>query len=144
MSEIRSQATPARNSQEMRRLALQSTAEIWRGLDVLDMELRAGQFTSARGTIRAVREIVKMTDTLVIAVTEHSSKLEQPRTVKFGDLGSLPIGVVVRNNEGGTVAVRESEKDWLIPGLDYEIELWELENPEGDDFTVLFTPGEAG
>lgn len=64
----------------------------------------------------------------------------KPRTVKFSDLGSLPIGVVVRNNEGGTIAVRESENDWFIPGLDYEIELWELENPEGEDFTVLFTP----
>ena len=77
MSEIRSQAASARDSQEMRRLALQSTAEIWRGLDVLDRELRAGQFTSARGTVRAVRELVKLADTLVIAVTEHSSKLEQ-------------------------------------------------------------------
>lgn len=62
------------------------------------------------------------------------------RVVKFSQLGSLPFGVIIRNKESGTIAVRESEKDWFIPGLDYEIELWELENPEGEDFTILFTP----
>lgn len=113
MSEIRSQATPARD-------------ELAAYLDrVIDNEAWANTGDEAAKHI------------------EEQLGWSKPHTVKFGDLGSLPIGVVVRNNEGGTVAVRESEKYWFIPGLDYEIELWELENPEGDDFTVLFTPGGA-
>lgn len=59
-------------AQELRRVALQSTAEVWRGLDVLDAELRAGQFTSARDTIRALRELVKIADKSVTAVTQRS------------------------------------------------------------------------
>ncbi|MDZ7910428.1 MAG: hypothetical protein U5O16_01055 [Rhodococcus sp. (in: high G+C Gram-positive bacteria)] len=61
------------HAQELRRVALQSTAEVWRGLDVLDAELRAGQFASARGTVRALRELVKITDASVTAVTRYSS-----------------------------------------------------------------------
>ena len=47
---------------ERRRLALQSTAEIWRGLDVLDAELRAGQFARARESVAMLRQIVKLAD----------------------------------------------------------------------------------
>lgn len=50
-------------AREERRLALQSTAEIWRGLDVLDAELKVGQLASARTTVRQLREIVKLADT---------------------------------------------------------------------------------
>ncbi|MEW5810298.1 MAG: hypothetical protein AB1925_12675 [Actinomycetota bacterium] len=47
---------------EEKRLALQSTAEIWQGLNVVDAALRAGQFTIARDTIQQVREVVKLAD----------------------------------------------------------------------------------
>lgn len=60
---------------ESRRLALQSTAELWRGLDVLDAELRAGQFTSARETVRMLRAVV---------VTADAALVEHLRGVEFG------------------------------------------------------------
>ena len=111
MSEIRSQATPARDEL---------------------VHILAGAVLDNPGGIGTLPQHA--------ANRILAAGWSKPRTVKFSELGSLPIGVAVRNNEGGTIAVRESEKDWFIPGLDYEIELWELENPEGDDFTVLFTP----
>ena len=63
------------------------------------------------------------------------------RLVDEGELTSLPIGSAVRNVESGTIAVRESEKDWFITGLDYELESWELYNHEGREWMVLFAPG---
>lgn len=140
MSEIRSQATPARDSQEMRRLALQSTAEIWRGLDVLDRELRAGQFTSARGTVRAVRELVKMADTLVIAVTEHSLKLEKPRMVtSAAELDALPNMTVVMDNCDDVSQKRGGQ--WC----GYETaDLTSKQIAKYGPLTVFFTPGDAG
>lgn len=123
MSEIRSQATPARDD-----------AKNELATAVLELLARAAQIGTPGRAITAH----------VVARGLSADGWSKPRTVKFSELGQLPNGVVVRNNEGGTIAVRESEKDWFIPGLDYEIELWELENPEGDDFTVLFTPGDAG
>ncbi|MCZ9631335.1 hypothetical protein [Rhodococcus sp. BH5] len=119
MSEIRSQATPARDE----------LAE-----KVFDLLVTAESMGEQRRNVIAHG----------IAMGLEDAGWSKPRTVKFSELGSLPIGVVIRNNEGGTIAVRESEKDWFIPGLDYEIELWELENPEGEDFTILFTPGSTG
>jgi len=122
VSEIRSQATPARDE-----LAAAMKA------DLLEADGR-NEFIWYDNDDYAFADLDAITETLLAA------GWSKPRTVKFSELGSLPIGVVIRNNEGGTIAVRESEKDWFIPGLDYEIELWELENPEGEDFTILFTP----
>lgn len=60
------------DGQELRSLALQTTAEMWRGLDVMDLELKQRRLASARDTIRQIREIVKMADTAIIALTrEH-------------------------------------------------------------------------
>lgn len=54
------------STREDRRLALQSTAELWRGLDILDAELRAGRFSSARETVAMMRTVVKMADSLLV------------------------------------------------------------------------------
>jgi hypothetical protein len=87
------------DAQEMRRLALQSTAEIWRGLDVLDLELRACQLSSARQTVRTMRELVKMADTFVIDIARTSARsVAPPRVVASpADLDELPQGSVIRD-----------------------------------------------
>lgn len=60
------------DGQELRALALQTTAEMWRGLDVMDLELKQCRLASARDTIRQIRAIVKMADEAIIVLTrEH-------------------------------------------------------------------------
>ncbi|OBC11407.1 hypothetical protein A5784_34990 [Mycobacterium sp. 852013-50091_SCH5140682] len=53
-------------ARENRRLALQSTAELSRGLDILDAQLRAGQFQSARETITVLRGVVLVADAALV------------------------------------------------------------------------------
>lgn len=55
------------SDKEVRRLALQSTAEIWRGLDVLDAALKLGRFSDARQTVSMIREMVKLADIAWVA-----------------------------------------------------------------------------
>ena len=50
---------------ELRRQALQSSAELWRGLDILDRELRAGKFTGARETVQMLRAVVRVQDATI-------------------------------------------------------------------------------
>ena len=50
---------------ELRRQALQSSAELWRGLDILDRELRAGMFTGARETVQMLRTVVRIQDATI-------------------------------------------------------------------------------
>lgn len=62
---------------ESRRLALQSTAELWRGLDILDAELKAGRFQSARETVAMMRGVVRVADSVLV---DHlrNTRLETP------------------------------------------------------------------
>lgn len=60
------------SDREHRRLALQATAEIWRGLDVLDAALKAGRFTDARQTLELVREMVKLADITWVSLLRGS------------------------------------------------------------------------
>lgn len=53
-------------ARDRRRLALQSTAELWRGLDVLDKELRLGKFAAARDTVAMLRAVVQIADTTLV------------------------------------------------------------------------------
>jgi hypothetical protein len=53
-------------SRERRRLALQSTAELDRGLDILDRELRLGRFQSARETVAQLKAIVRVADATLV------------------------------------------------------------------------------
>lgn len=60
------------DGQELRALALQTTAEVWRGLDVLEKELKLCRFASALDTLKAVRECVKLSDVAIIELaTQH-------------------------------------------------------------------------
>ena len=71
------------SNRETRRLALQATAEIWRGLDVLDAELKLGRFSDARKTVGMIRQMVKVADCAWVAALR-----EQSRTPTF-DNGRL-------------------------------------------------------
>lgn len=53
-------------SRENRRLALQSTAELDRGLEILDRELRLGRFQSARETVAQLRAVVRVADATLV------------------------------------------------------------------------------
>lgn len=53
-------------SRENRRLALQSTAELDRGLEILDRELRLGRFQSARETVTQLRALVRVADATLV------------------------------------------------------------------------------
>ncbi|OCB09257.1 hypothetical protein A5717_26135 [Mycolicibacterium porcinum] len=54
------------SARENRRLALQSTAELARGLDILDKELRLGRFASARETVAMMRGVVQVADAALV------------------------------------------------------------------------------
>lgn len=47
---------------EARRAAIQALAEVNRGLDILDAELRRGMFADARESVAAMRSLVRVAD----------------------------------------------------------------------------------
>lgn len=47
---------------EARRAAIQALAEVDRGLDILDAELRRGLFSDARESVAAMRSLVRLAD----------------------------------------------------------------------------------
>jgi hypothetical protein len=49
---------------EARRLAIQTVAELDRGLELIDRQLRAGQFMAARETAQTCRALVQAQDGL--------------------------------------------------------------------------------
>ena len=57
--------TPAQRRSEAHAAVIQCVAELDRGLTVLDMELRKGQFNAARVSVGALKVIVGMLDELV-------------------------------------------------------------------------------
>lgn len=59
---------------ELDAILRQSIAELDRGLSVLDRELRAGQFSTARGTLRSVRALVELQDRILSRVTRVSAQ----------------------------------------------------------------------
>lgn len=50
---------------ETRAAALQIPVELVRGLDIIDRELRAGQFTSARESVRVLRGLVHVQENVI-------------------------------------------------------------------------------
>lgn len=50
---------------ERQAVAIQAVAELSRGLDVMDAELRRGDFTGARDSIRTMRALVSILDRVV-------------------------------------------------------------------------------
>ncbi|QRE81864.1 hypothetical protein F1734_17510 [Rhodococcus ruber] len=65
---------PTDHDVELRRQALQSSAELWRGLDILDRELRAGKFTSARDTVQMLRAVVRIQDATIQHLTARHAQ----------------------------------------------------------------------
>ncbi|MFD3426098.1 hypothetical protein [Nocardia fluminea] len=55
----------AEERKETRAAALQIPVELVRGLDIIDRELRAGQFTSARGSVRVLRGLVHIQEGII-------------------------------------------------------------------------------
>ena len=59
---------------ETRRMALQSTAEIYRGLEVAEMELKRGLTADALSTIRAVKGLVLLADKTMVDVMREQGR----------------------------------------------------------------------
>jgi hypothetical protein len=57
---------------EARRDALQSTAEMMRGLDVLEAELRHGMVKSALETVNTLRAVLMIADAALVAALRAS------------------------------------------------------------------------
>lgn len=55
--------TPDETRTETRAAALQIPAELDRGLDILDRQIRAGQFSAARKSVALLRSLVLLQET---------------------------------------------------------------------------------
>lgn len=71
------------SERERRRLALQTTAELWRGLDILDKALRAGKFQVARETVAMMRGVVHLADATLVDYLRNTP-LENAEAVNRG------------------------------------------------------------
>ncbi|MCQ4148703.1 hypothetical protein [Rhodococcus qingshengii] len=123
MSEIRSQATPARD--ELERSAIGWQQYISRALGC-----NPGQLTYQ------LEECIEKIEAL------------KPRTVNDVDqLEALPAGTVLRNNKSGRVFEKAHDKGagkskWMRMQDRWVYETYEILNES--TWTVLFTPGDAG
>lgn len=64
---------------EHRRLALQSTAELWHGLDILDAALKQGQFQQARDIVHMLRAVVTTADACLVDYLKHTPTQGEPK-----------------------------------------------------------------
>lgn len=87
--------TTTEETREVRTLAIQAVVETHRGLGIADRELKLGQFTAARNTIRQATAMCELLDTLVPQIGRPTVIKGSPSDV-VAALEALPDGAIVR------------------------------------------------
>lgn len=84
-------------AKETRTLAIQAVVETHRGLGIAERELKLGQFTAARQTIRQATAMCELLDTLVPQIGRERILAGDPAVIEK-QLDALPVGAVVQSS----------------------------------------------
>lgn len=88
-------STTTEQTREVRTLAIQAVVETHRGLGIAERELKLGQFTAARATIRQATAMCELLDGLVPQIGRPTIINGTPADV-VAALEALPDGAIVR------------------------------------------------
>jgi hypothetical protein len=86
-------------TREVRTLAIQTVVETHRGLGIAERELKLGQFTAARGTIRQATAMCELLDQLVPQIGRPTILDGDPAAIEAA-LDALPLESVITYGSG--------------------------------------------